>query len=128
MAQTLHISILLFALILPALLTVPAGAAGTFVVAAADATAEVRAAADFVCDGIDDQLEINSAFAALPWDGGTVRLSTGTFHCCHRYGQTAGLFVCFKRGATYWIVGIRVGVCCVSRCKTLLSNYCGAWL
>lgn len=64
-----------------ALLAAPAVATATISVAAADAPAEVRAAADFVCDGVDDQLEINCAFDALPWDGGTVRLSAGTFRC-----------------------------------------------
>lgn len=71
----------LLALLILALLAAPAAATATISVAAADAPAEVRAAADFVCDGVDDQLEINCAFDALPWDGGTVRLSAGTFRC-----------------------------------------------
>ncbi|MEN6519204.1 MAG: hypothetical protein ABFC38_13695 [Methanospirillum sp.] len=81
MLRTLFIPILLLALLILALFAAPAAATATISVAAADAPAEVRASADFVCDGVDDQLEINRAFAALPWDGGTVRLSAGTFHC-----------------------------------------------
>ncbi len=71
----------LFVLLILALLVPSASAAGLFVVAAADASAQERGTADLVCDGIDDQREINQAFAALPWDGGTVRLSSGTFAC-----------------------------------------------
>lgn len=53
------------------------------VVAAADAPAHVKAMADYVCDGTNDQVEIEAAAAALVADdgpGGTVLLSAGTFH------------------------------------------------
>ncbi len=68
-------------LVLLALALLVAPAAATIMIAAADAPADVRSTADLVCDGVDDQLEINRAFDALPWDGGTVRLSEGTFRC-----------------------------------------------
>ncbi|MBA7593130.1 hypothetical protein ES703_00047 [subsurface metagenome] len=36
---------------------------------------------DYVCDGTDDQVEINAAIAALP-DGGSVYLCGGTYNIC----------------------------------------------
>ncbi len=55
------------------------GTAATYVVAANDAPAHIKAQADYVCDGVADEVEINAAFAALPGGLGTVHLSTGTF-------------------------------------------------
>jgi len=52
----------------------------TLVVAAQNATSAERAAADFVCDGVADQVEINQAVSALPAEGGSVRLTGGTFN------------------------------------------------
>ncbi len=51
----------------------------TYVVAASDAPAHVKAQADYVCDGTADQVEIQAALNALPAGGGTARLSEGTF-------------------------------------------------
>lgn len=50
----------------------------TFVVAAADTTAEGQAGADYVCDGTADDVEIQAAIDACPV-GGTVVLLEGTF-------------------------------------------------
>ena len=35
---------------------------------------------DFLCDGTDDQVEINQAIAAIPKDGGEIALLDGTYH------------------------------------------------
>ena len=35
---------------------------------------------DYLCDGTDDQVEINAALAAMPAGGGEVRLLDGTYH------------------------------------------------
>ena len=51
----------------------------TYVVAASDAPSNVTAQADYVCDGIDDHIEIQAAIDALPATGGEIRLSSGTF-------------------------------------------------
>ncbi len=51
----------------------------TLVVAASDAGAASRAQADYVCDGVNDHLEIQAALKALP-AGGTVLLTEGTFN------------------------------------------------
>jgi hypothetical protein len=41
----------------------------TIVIAASDSSEKSKAQADYVCDGIDDQVEINAAIAALPTTG-----------------------------------------------------------
>lgn len=52
----------------------------TRVVAASNAHADSKAAADYVCDGVADQVEINAAIADLPANiGGRVLLTEGTF-------------------------------------------------
>ena len=52
----------------------------TRVVAASNADAKTKAAADYVCDGVDDHVEIQAAIDSLPANvGGLVYLSEGTF-------------------------------------------------
>lgn len=53
--------------------------AATLVVAASDALDRTRAQADYICDGVADDVEINAALNALPAAGGRVMLSEGTF-------------------------------------------------
>ena len=53
--------------------------AATFRVAASDAGAASRAAANYLCDGTADQAEIQAALTALGAAGGDVILSEGTF-------------------------------------------------
>ena len=49
----------------------------TFVVAASDSKNKEKA--DYVCDGVDDQVEIQAAIDALPVSGGKISLSEGFF-------------------------------------------------
>ena len=51
--------------------------AATFVVAASNSLHKARA--DYVCDGVDDQVEIQAAIDALPTAGGKVMLLEGSF-------------------------------------------------
>jgi parallel beta-helix repeat protein len=51
----------------------------TFLVASANTRAAIRNVADFVCDGIDDKVEIRAAFDALGVYGGRVFLTEGEF-------------------------------------------------
>lgn len=44
----------------------PTGRSATLVVAASDSSAKSKAQADYVCDGTDDQVEINAAIRSLP--------------------------------------------------------------
>jgi hypothetical protein len=54
--------------------------AASKIVAASNASAEIKAQADYVCDGVADQVEINAAIVTLiTGSGGTVVLSEGTF-------------------------------------------------
>jgi len=54
-----------------------ASQSATFVVAASDSLH--LGLADYVCDGVDDQVEIQAAIDALPSDGGKVVLLNGTY-------------------------------------------------
>ncbi len=60
---------------------IPTGRSATLVVAASDATATVRAQADYTCDGVADNVEIQAAINAINASGvrGLVRLVGGTF-------------------------------------------------
>ena len=60
------------------------GSIPTFLIASADARPEIQAIADFVCDGIDDQDEIElalTAMAATPYGQGRFVFSAGDFNC-----------------------------------------------
>jgi len=52
----------------------------TVFVAASNARDEEKAQADFVCDGINDGAIITQAINSLPYSGGIVKLSEGTFY------------------------------------------------
>ena len=52
----------------------------TFLVAANDAAATSKKNADFLCDGTDDDVQIQAAINALPSQGGIVQLSEGIFN------------------------------------------------
>ena len=49
-------------------------------IAAFDAHPAQQAGADYVCDGVDDHIEIIAAIASLPINGGRVLLSSGHFY------------------------------------------------
>lgn len=51
----------------------------TIFVAASDALQKTKDGANYVCDGVADEVEINAAFADLPVAGGRVVLSEGNF-------------------------------------------------
>lgn len=51
----------------------------TFLVAASDSSAEIKNNADYVCDGLNDEIQIQAAIDTLPVDGGRVVLSAGNF-------------------------------------------------
>jgi hypothetical protein len=52
----------------------------TFTVAASDAPVHVKAQSDYVCDGIDDDVQIQAAIDALPATGGKICFSFGNFN------------------------------------------------
>ena len=61
------------------ILTDLTGRTATLVVAASNSSAKSKAQADYVCDGVDDQVEIQAAIDALPNGGGKIQLLEGTF-------------------------------------------------
>ena len=61
-------------------LNAPTGRTATYVIAASDAPASVKAQADVICTGTADQTAINTAISIVnSAGGGIVRLSAGTF-------------------------------------------------
>jgi parallel beta-helix repeat protein len=67
-------------------LNAPTGRGATYVIAASDATATEKAQADYVCDGIADNVQIQAAIDALPaiptanGKVGSIHLSVGRFN------------------------------------------------
>ena len=55
------------------------GASSDFLVAASNATAKEIAMADYLCDGVADQVQINLALVDVRTTGGMVKLSSGSF-------------------------------------------------
>lgn len=49
-------------------------------VGSAELSAEQKLSCDYVCDGVDDQIEINQAISSLPDSGGEIHLSRGIFN------------------------------------------------
>lgn len=56
----------------------------TFVVAASGATKMAKRAADYLCDGVADDVEIQAAINALPATGGEIVCHGPTFNCTGR--------------------------------------------
>jgi Right handed beta helix region len=80
-----------------------AQAATTLRVAASDATAAEKAAADFQCDGTNDAVEVLAAVNALPASGGIILFSSGHFN----YG-TGFLKVVHRHNITYQGAGMDI--------------------
>ncbi len=55
------------------------GGSSCVIIAASNASAEVKANANYVCTGTDDQTIINDAIASLPASGGEIKLTNGLF-------------------------------------------------
>ncbi|MCK8517908.1 CARDB domain-containing protein [Methanoculleus sp. 7T] len=62
----------------------------TVVVAAKDSSAADKASAAYVCDGVNDHVEIQAALNALPSSGGVVLLTSGTYNCAGIIAPKAG--------------------------------------
>lgn len=52
-------------------------------VGSAELSAEQKLSCDYVCDGVDDQIEIRQAISSLPDSGGEIHLSRGIFNISH---------------------------------------------
>jgi hypothetical protein len=88
-------------------LNAPTGRTATYVVAASDSTAAEKAQADYVCDGVADEVQIqaaiDAAYARVPYtsygSGGLVQLSEGIF-------RTAATIVLKSRVSIYGVSGL----------------------
>ncbi len=67
-------------LILILALLMQGATAASILIAASDSSDAVRNAADYRCDGIGDQVQINDALDRIAGSGGVVNLAAGTFH------------------------------------------------
>jgi hypothetical protein len=86
---------------------------GTVVnIAAADATDEEKANAHYICPGVDDHLTIQPVVHTMPWEGGTLVLSSGTFD----FGQGD---VKIQHRHNIWILGQGIDVTFVRNAPTL---------
>lgn len=59
---------------------IKASRGAAIIIAASDASDNMKGAADYVCTGSSDHLKLTAAISALPESGGTITLSEGTFH------------------------------------------------
>jgi hypothetical protein len=80
-------------------------------IAAADATDEEKAAAHYICPGVDDHLVIQPIVHTMPWDGGTLNLSSGTFD----FGQGD---VKIQHRYNVWILGQGIDITFVRNAPT----------
>ncbi len=74
--------LLIFGMILAPFLTDPGVGADVpaVIVAASDSNAAEKAKASYICDGVNDHVQIQQALNTLPGSGGTVRLAGGTYN------------------------------------------------
>jgi parallel beta-helix repeat protein len=77
----------------------------TYIIAADDASAESKAHADAVCDGTDDQAEINAGITAVGLTGGVLMLTEGTFNITAAIAMAAGVHV-IGRGRGHTIIKV----------------------
>ena len=104
----------------------------TVVVAASNASTRSKDKADFVCDGTDDDVTIQAAFASLGSQGGKVVLSEGLFHFgtvgvitpavpfhLHGMGQGATELISDTLGTAYMI---RVGTTVNEQKQQMISD------
>jgi hypothetical protein len=72
-------------------MSLPRSGGNAIYVVASNCPARIRGGADFVCDGVADEVQINAALAALTARyGGVVRLSPGTFTVAAPMALTQG--------------------------------------
>jgi len=65
------------------------GGSATFLVAADDSPARMKAQADYVADGTADEVQIQAAIDALPSTGGEIQLAQGTYNLAATVSITA---------------------------------------
>lgn len=66
----------------------------SLVIAAADATAEAKSQADYVCDGTADNVEINTAIASYRHLGGRIQLTEGAYQLASAITLDSNIHLC----------------------------------
>lgn len=94
---------------------VPGGRGPTLVVASASASLARQASADYVCDGVADEVQINAAIAALPAGGGIVQLTEGQYNLSlpiTNYPSNRGNFSLRGAGMDQTLLKLQTGANC----------------
>ena len=94
----------------------------TTIVAASDSSAADKAAAAYVCDGVNDHVEIQAALNALP-SGGVVLLSSGTYNCAGIIAPKAGTTLSGQGPDATFLVFTRDGRINVDRENITLDGF-----
>ena len=95
----------------------------TVVVAASGSSLADKARAAYVCDGIDDHMEIQAALDSLPSSGGTVALTRGTFNCAGSISPGANTMIRGEGAESTFIEFSRNSRLNVSRESVTLYNF-----
>ncbi|WP_292366817.1 MULTISPECIES: CARDB domain-containing protein [unclassified Methanoculleus] len=93
------------------------------IVAASDSSAADKAAADYVCDGVNDHVEIQAALNAQPSSGGVVLLSSGTYNCAGIIAPKAGSTLMGEGESETYLVFTRDGRINVDREYVTLDGF-----
>ncbi len=93
------------------------------IVAASDSSAADKAAADYVCDGVNDHVEIQAALNALPSSGGVVLLKSGTYNCAGIIAPKAGSTLMGEGESETFLVFTRDGRINVDREYVTLDGF-----
>ena len=94
----------------------------TTIVAASDSSAADKAAAAYICDGVNDHVEIQAALNALP-SGGVVLLSSGTYNCAGIIAPKAGSTLMGEGESETFLVFTRDGRINVDRENITLDGF-----
>jgi len=76
-----------------------------FIIAASDSSDLNKSKADYICDGVDDQVEIQAAIDELPSEGGKIQLLEGNFNISDRINSIDNLIISGMGYATQLIIG-----------------------
>ena len=86
--------------------------ATTLFVAATNASQDMKDIADYTCDGVADEVQINAAIAALPLNGGIVELSYGTFTIADPIAWTKADVIIKGHGKDATVINVASGENC----------------
>ncbi len=102
---------------------IPSGRGATLIVAASDSYPNSAAQADYVCDGTNDEVQIQAAIDALPAGGGKVSLSEGIFNLGADINLVSGTHLSGQGISTHLISQVEIaGIKAIGTVGTPLAN------